>query len=524
MADRAGQIVLTYYGIDGACAAAAASLISPDATEIHPTSARRVGAAMARLLDRRPRPAAVHVCGLGVWCPWEELADPATALAQAGTDIVWYCGRGYLDAQRADLAAFCRPVFENAGTNTAAIAQAHGFADLPRAQFLMDLAKLDPNLPDPVAVEDRPEPLGEWAELIEGAAAQYVKYLDESFYARTIEKLARGDLDDRDRALLAQHRRTGFRYALQGRSSALRELKVRIQKCAEADRHVLVTGESGTGKEHVAHLVHERAGRRARGPFVPVNCAVFAGNAGLANSMLFGHVKGAFTGATQDREGAFAAADGGILFLDEVGELPPEIQPKFLRVLEDGLVTPEGSDTPTREVDVRVLAATHRDLPAMIGENAFRGDLFHRLSTLRIHVPPLRERPEDIEPVVKKRLARIKAEEGRRRRLTRRDLDVLKTASWPGNMRQLLKVVDRAALLDIPFAEALAEEEIGAARPAPEQADADELVPADPADVLALKEAETIYMRRALAAHEGNKSATARALGVSTNTLRRRIA
>ena len=142
-------------------------------------------------------------------------------------------------------------------------------------------------------------------------------------------------------------------------------------------------------------------------PFVTINCAMFAGNVGLANSTLFGHNKGAFTGAVADRQGAFVKASGGRLFMDELGELPLEVQAKMLRVLEDMAVTPEGADEVIANVDVLVIAATNRDLPAMIRITRFRADLFHRLSTLRIAMPPLRDRPDDIDAIVAKTLAEL---------------------------------------------------------------------------------------------------------------------
>ncbi len=177
-----------------------------------------------------------------------------------------------------------------------------------------------------------------------------------------------------------------------GDSHAMRELRATIDKVAQSDATVLVTGESGTGKELVARALHF-AGRRASGPFVPVNCGALVGT--LLDSELFGHVRGAFTGADTSKRGLFVAADGGTLFLDEIGELPLELQPKLLRALQDGEVKPVGGTTAIR-VDARVIAATNRTLAERVSAGAFREDLYYRLNVITIEVPPLRARPGDI--------------------------------------------------------------------------------------------------------------------------------
>ena len=255
-------------------------------------------------------------------------------------------------------------------------------------------------------------------------------------------------------------------------------------------------------------------------PLIPVNCALFAGNPSLANSTLFGHVKGAFTGAVSDRDGAFVSADSGILFLDELGELPPEVQAKLLRVLEDGWVTPEGSDRP-RKVDVRVVAATNRDLPAMIRRGAFRADLYHRLDTLLIRVPPLRDHMEDVEAIARQLLPTVMPE-GREFRLTARDVKHLRGYDWPGNVRQLIKVLKRSVYLGMPLREAideerrlgpLVEQQESATPPCP-------LWPHTADQVRPMDDVKRDYAARALELHANNIAATARALGIAINTLR----
>ncbi len=217
-----------------------------------------------------------------------------------------------------------------------------------------------------------------------------------------------------------------------GRSTAMRELFSRLSRIAAKDSTVLISGETGTGKELVARAIHE-ASPRAKHPFIVVDCAALPEN--LFESELFGHTKGAFTGAIADREGAFAAADGGTLFLDEIGELPLSMQPKLLRVLESRTVRRLGQ-AKHEQVDVRVLSATHRDLRAMVNAGAFREDLYFRLAVLPVVVPPLRERPDDI-PLLVEHFGALDAA---------MPTD-LRSRPWLGNVRELRNYVERAAVL-----------------------------------------------------------------------------
>ncbi len=224
-----------------------------------------------------------------------------------------------------------------------------------------------------------------------------------------------------------------------GASPAVRELLRRLERAARTDVTVLLSGENGTGKELAAHAVHRRS-HRAGGPFVSQNCSALPET--LLDSTLFGHVRGAFTGAVADRKGLFEAADGGTLFLDEVGEMSPALQAKLLRVLEDATLTPVGS-TAARQVDVRLVAATNRDLPALVRQGAFREDLWHRLSVLTLRLPPLRERPEDV-PLLAEHFRRALARrDGRDRPFAPGLLERLQAYRWPGNVRELRHEVER---------------------------------------------------------------------------------
>ncbi len=233
---------------------------------------------------------------------------------------------------------------------------------------------------------------------------------------------------------------------LVGDSPALRAVLDDVQRVAAADTTVLITGETGTGKELIARAIHRRSDRAAR-PMVTVNCAAIA--TALQESELFGHEKGAFTGATQRRVGRFALADGGTIFLDEVGEMPLDLQAKLLRVLQEGEFEPVGSSQTTR-VDVRVIAATNRSLADMVRAGAFRQDLLYRLNVFPVHAPPLRERGDDVMLLAEafvRNLARRRG--GRAMAISAADAERLRRYDWPGNVRELQNVIERAWLTSV---------------------------------------------------------------------------
>jgi transcriptional regulator with GAF, ATPase, and Fis domain len=231
--------------------------------------------------------------------------------------------------------------------------------------------------------------------------------------------------------------------ALLGESPAFRRVLQDIAQVARTDATVLITGETGTGKEIVARAIHASSGRRER-PLVTVNCAAIP--ATLIESELFGHEAGAFTGATKKRDGRFALADKGTIFLDEIGDLAVDLQAKLLRVLQEGEFDPIGGAS-TKKVDVRVLAATNRDLPTLVREGRFREDLFYRLHVFPIHLPPLRERRDDVVRLASEFARRFAAKMGRTSSpLTADDTRRLEAYHWPGNVRELQNVIERAVI------------------------------------------------------------------------------
>jgi DNA-binding NtrC family response regulator len=340
-------------------------------------------------------------------------------------------------------------------------------------------------------------------------------YLTKPFKLAEVTLTLDRALDDRrlreeNRRLREQvEKRFGFDN-LVGRSKSMQTVFEKIRVVADTDATVLLLGESGSGKELVARAIHHNSARRD-GAFVPVNCAAIPRD--LLESELFGHEKGAFTGALRKRSGLFTEANGGTLFLDEVGDIPPALQPKLLRALQDRTIRPVGSSEEI-QLDVRVVSATHRDLLALVGDGRFREDLYYRLAVIPIRLPSLRERPEDILSLASHFLGRAAAALGK----TFAGFDEEATAwllqhRWPGNVRELENVVERAATL--------------ARGPRIGRADLGVEFSPEAAVGLALRptlaELDEQYIRRVLEETKGDKTAASKILGISIRTLQRRF-
>ncbi len=301
---------------------------------------------------------------------------------------------------------------------------------------------------------------------------------------------------------------------LVGRSLAFQATLSLVERVAPSDATVMLLGESGTGKELVAQAVH-RLSARAGGPFVPVECTGLPD--ALFESELFGYVRGAFTGATRDKPGLVEAAAGGTLFIDEVGDVPLSEQVKLLRLLETRRYRRVGS-VEERESDFRLVCATNRDLAAMVAERAFREDLYYRLNVFEIRLPPLRERREDLKPLIDSMLRRLSAD----RPLTVSADAVARLAAYrfPGNVRELRNILERAALLcdegEIRSEHLPAQVSVGDGAPGAAVDAGGELV--------TLAAAERAYVQRALALHQGDRKALAEKLGISERALYRKIA
>ena len=348
-------------------------------------------------------------------------------------------------------------------------------------------------------------------------------YILKPFDVQAIELVIRNALEmgryrTENRFLKEQVGTTGFEN-LVGGSPAMQTIYDLIRQVAPAKTAVLITGETGTGKELVARAVHNLSPRRDK-LFVPLNCAAIPQD--LLESELFGHVRGAFTGAQAERTGKFELADGGTLFLDEIGDMAYPLQAKLLRVLEEGVIERIGSNKPIK-IDVRVVSSTNRDLAASIREGRFREDLYYRLNVFHIHLPPLRERREDIAHLAEFFLGEFGREMGKGTLTLAPDAPaVLQSYHWPGNVRELRNLMERAAVLgtgpqiDGNMVRLLLP-------PAPAQRAATEETPEPAADNLqlepAVEELERKLILRALGVANDNKAEAARLLGVSERTL-----
>lgn len=330
---------------------------------------------------------------------------------------------------------------------------------------------------------------------------------------RTFENRA---LQEENRRLRAAVERTASFGDLVGKSAAMNEIYALIRKISGNRSNILITGESGTGKEVVARTIHF-TGNRSRQPFVPINCTAMP--EGLLESELFGHVRGAFTGAHGAKKGLFETAHGGTLFLDEIGDMSPSLQGKLLRVLQDQEIRPVGGNHSIK-VDVRLIAATNRNLRADIESGQFREDLYYRLNVIPVHIPPLRERPDDIPSLAKAFIERQGGDTPRP--LSEKAMRKLQRAPWPGNARELENCIERSlALAD-----------------GSEIRESDILIPDDPIRVdgslessilqlaqeqrLTLHDLGDLYIQAVLESTQGRKSEAARILGVNRRTLYRR--
>jgi DNA-binding NtrC family response regulator len=315
-------------------------------------------------------------------------------------------------------------------------------------------------------------------------------------------------------ALRETVREASGRNAMIGRSAAIGQLLALVDKVAATDSSVLITGESGSGKEVVARAIHF-LGTRAKAPFVTVNCSAIPRD--LLESELFGHRKGAFTGALYTRRGSFEQADGGTFFLDEIGDMQLEMQAKILRVLEEKKVRKVGSEDETA-VDVRIVAATNRDLKAEIAAGRFREDLYYRLNIVHIRVPPLRERKSDV-PLLARHFLKLYSADMRKPPgdFSEEALALMTGYDWPGNVRELRNAVERAVIF------ASDGEPIRTHHFPPELRDRLTTAPARCTPLKSLRTVEIDYIREVLRACDGNKARAAEILGIAASTIWRKL-
>ena len=382
-------------------------------------------------------------------------------------------------------------------------------------QVLEGVRKIDPNIQVIVITA-----FGSIEMAVEAMKAGAFHYISKPFnrdeLRLTIKKALQLKSLERENLVLRQElkERTGLD-AIIAESPQMKQILEMVERVAPTETTILILGESGTGKELIARAIHANS-PRVGGPFVAVNCAAIPEN--LLESELFGHVKGAFTGAIRDRVGKFESAEGGTIFLDEIGEMRPELQVKILRCLEERIVERVGDNEPIR-VNVRVLAATNKDLAKAMQAGEFREDLYYRLNVVPLQIPPLRERRQDIRPLVQQFLKRL----GASPRLTVAPdaFRTLETYHWPGNVRELENALERAMIFR--RGDVITLTDLPEAIRAPRAAEAAGLPVNLPEAGLSLEEVEKELILRALQKHDWNQSRAARYLGITRHTLLYRI-
>ncbi|HEX3356055.1 MAG TPA: sigma-54 dependent transcriptional regulator [Tepidisphaeraceae bacterium] len=358
------------------------------------------------------------------------------------------------------------------------------------------------------------------ANIVEAMKSGAYDYVTKPLNLEELKLLIRRAIEskEKDRELDNLRRRLDQKFGLGqivGQSQQMKDVFARIQRAAPVDSTVLILGESGTGKELVAQALHHNS-LRTKGPFVAVNCAAVP--ATLVESELFGHVRGAFTGATDRRMGRFEQADGGTLFIDEIGDFELGLQAKLLRVLETLTVTPVGGHE-DRKVDVRVLAATSRDMRKMVETGAFREDLFYRLNVVQINLPPLRDRPDDIPLLVDHFLKEITtSKHAAPKRVSPEVMRRFQTYRWPGNVRELHNSLE--SMMVLGEGDILSERDLP-----PSIADSSQAM-RNPKEIpigMTMEELERLAITKALDQYKGNRTHAANRLGISVRTLQRKL-
>ncbi|MHC4872817.1 MAG: sigma 54-interacting transcriptional regulator [Planctomycetota bacterium] len=514
------QIIITTSGMDGACSAALLLINNPE-SRLYTTSVTRLESTFQEILFAGKEIESIHLCGVGIDDNAVKVGELLAKIKELGIKIIWYCGRGYLNKYKDLLAEFCDPKFKKCVTNTEAVSKTIADIDEDTAFRLCELA-------EEYIKNDEAEMQREnifWHKLVSNASAKFFRFGDEEAYPSAIKKLAgllpvtEEDRDEVEIVNLSDNVKLPT-----GSSPQMKELRKNISKAAPHNEPVLILGPSGAGKELIAHSVHDGS-KRAGHPFIPINCATLASSSELAHDRLFGHVKGAFTGAEKSREGAFEVADKGTLFLDEVAELPLEVQTSLLRVLEEGIISPMGS-MDTIKVDVRIIAATNQDIPAMIERGDFRLDLFYRLNILSLTVPPLKDRPEDMKSIVAN-VRHTLRRTGHDIEISKKGWDAIYSYEWPGNIRQFINILKRSAIMEMPVEDVLKQEfllNLSSEQPAskvdlPE--DIKIFCPAGPADIVPEEMVRKAYVKRAYELMGRNLSETAKVLQMSRNTLKK---
>lgn len=527
----ATEAVIIDNSLDGAAAGAAFLLNSPGAL-VFVSSAYSLPSRVANIREWNSEISSVSVCGVGCRQPPEVLAEAFEKVKGEGISSTWFLvGNGFPEHE--SVVKKCCKIRKAMGDSlTRGMIELLHLKDHPRARLLELIASKGrtEKITDPEAKT--------LAQLAVASMYRFFQLGDREAYPDAVRKMAGlRDVSGEDLSLIKRFETLGYLSGPDGSSRQIKELRRQVKLYAPLDTlNVLILGETGSGKEIVARLIHQES-KRAKEHFVAVNCAALSG-AELLDSKLFGHEKGAFTGAYAAHQGILEVADKGTLFLDEIGEMPHETQAKLLRVMEDGSFSRMGSNEELK-VDVRIIAATNRNLADMVRTGGFRIDLYYRLRELVIRTPPLRERFCDLGQIVGTIRRELSSIHNRRfPDLTEEQFELLRSYSWPGNVRQLKSLLQRAFLLGV-------NEHLGKAV-MEERAEGLDLCinkpcPSDPGDgpylgrrsydsfelreacesTPTLREVQVRYAVEAIDRYRGNLTATAKALGISVNTLKK---
>jgi DNA-binding NtrC family response regulator len=492
-------VLIAYNGFDSA-AATAILLRTHTKAQVLLSSANTIINTLQEIPDS---PKEIHILGVGVYGWYGDLFSTLDRLSDGGCKISWYCDRDYLNPIQSGYPE--RVAWRTEEGVSLARQAAKEVRDQTReTRHLISLAE---------DKERREMP----KILFEAAVARYFELDDHAAVPAAIRKLAwPKEITQEDIVAAKIHEEVASK-PLEGKSPQIKAVKQLLGKIgSDRDCRVLILGETGTGKERAARLLHKLS-PRARKPFVSRNCANFSDD--LVESELFGHEKGAFTGADSTRVGAFEMADEGTLFLDEVGDLTPRVQAKLLRVLQEGMFCRLGSLKEIK-VNVRVISATNRDLPSEVRQGIFRSDLYYRLNTFSLHMPALRDRPEDIPIIAQGILWRLCTNKGIEKvpQLSKAQVDVLKCHPWPGNIRELENVLERFVILQEQNIARLMEDS-GVAPGAPGQPSGEVTLPLEKY----LGPLRKAYCLKALLEAGGNKTRAAGALGISINSFKQYI-
>ncbi len=514
MSDKNKISIITYPHLIGACAAALILKNKPTA-KIIPASKNTFHYSLSQCIENKSKE--IHICGVGFTCHEDEVLKLLKKLHENGAKVCWYCGGDYLDEFRPLFEKYCECFFDSDVLDNAYAVHKYfsDNSDDEQTKIILsvvgDVERLKiKGLSSSAAKEGKSDIayINQLKNFVEASIWRSISYGDREIFPNVIKSLAGiREISVSDKQIIESHNRE-HGHILLGKSRPIKDIRNKIKQYSKSDEPVLILGETGTGKEIIARLIHEDS-ERSCGVFLAVNCATFTGE--LLQDTLFGHSKGAFTGAAETRAGIFEAAKGGTVFLDEIAEISPQVQAMLLRVLQEGTFFRLG-ETKEQQTDVRIIAATNKDLFKETESGRFREDLYYRLNVLKIDIPPLRERKEDIELLVNDFIYRYSLANKLEHIpiMSGANISILKNHYWRGNIRELQNFLHRWFALGYP-------------NDIRQLLDSDKIPIIEDDEIIPLEEMEQKYIKQVFERFNHNISKTAEALKITRNTLKRKI-